>query len=141
MFTPFHRFCRIYKKALVRREQADKLLMTAHVAYGIAIATIGLLAWFGAHNHRSGWRRQRSDDLTDALVQWAASRSMSVSNPVRSQQPAASLLAPSLVTDLSALNLAVGMSAGIASEPNRSEPSRATDGSRQSATEVQVEWV
>jgi hypothetical protein len=92
----------------------DKLSVTFHlgVAFGIAIATAGVLALMGVKNRQSGWRRQQSNTVLDILCAWAeANAQMRAMAKAPSPVPPAAQL--SMESQLSALHAALTPHAGV----------------------------
>lgn len=79
----------------------------------IAVLTTGWLVSCGIRNRKTGWRRERSDMMTDILMTWAGvvnskryardSRPEAAGAP-RGPEPSA----PVFISDLTALNTALG---------------------------------
>lgn len=55
------------------------------LAYAVAVAVTGMIAWMGRRNQQRGWQRERTDGLTDILTTWAEARQLN-----RSAEPAPS---------------------------------------------------
>lgn len=79
----------------------------------IAVLTTAWLVSCGIRNRKTGWRRERSDTVTDILMIWAdlvnSKRYARDSRPEPSGAPhAPAPSAPVFISDLTALNAALG---------------------------------
>lgn len=83
-------------------------------AYGIAAAAIAILASMGIRNRRSGWIRERNDNIVDVLLAWAGTRT---DNGELSNKSGAPVTASSIRLDLAALGAAVGANAATPASP------------------------
>jgi hypothetical protein len=74
------------------------------VAYGMAAVAIAVLALMGMRNRQSGWRRERNDNIVDALIAWAEKKA-------DARKASNTSMPGSIASDLSALSGAVGTDA------------------------------
>jgi hypothetical protein len=83
--------------------------MTFHIAaaYGVAVIASLLVVWMGIKNRQSEWRRVRSNTILDVLLAWAAAKA-----ELRRAAPE-----PSMTSQLSALNAALNVNAGVSPVP------------------------
>ena len=85
------------------------------IAYGVAIVTVVALYCMGNHNQRSGWRRERKDELLDILLAQAAAQAQEREAP---EVRLTAALPPKVSTaeQLAALSFVVGANAGTTPE-------------------------
>src|SRR3954451_12910836 len=99
-------FCTTKKFAHGSQSLADKCSMAFDItiAYAVTLFAVNSLAYLAVRNHRSGWRRERSNAFLDILITWANAKAEMRSPQESTGSIAGTTIEPDLLTQqLSAL--------------------------------------
>jgi esterase/lipase len=87
------------------------MVFSMRLSIVIAVAITTALAVAGLRNRRTGWRRQTSDDVLDALMLWADAQAMQRTANQPAMKALVNPVPPTFTENLSALHSAVGRTA------------------------------